>query len=88
MRITQVKIVSIDGDRDKLVAYAEITIDDCFCVRDLKILRQPTGYRVAMPQAKLKNGRYKDIAFALDAKTKKLIEDAVIAGYQKVLAGS
>jgi DNA-binding cell septation regulator SpoVG len=39
-----------------------------------------------MPQAKLKNGRYKAIASALDPKTKKMIEDAVIAEYEK-LAG-
>ena len=55
-------------------------------MRDLKILRQSTGYRVAMPQVKLKNGKYKEIASALDVKTRKIIEDAVIAEYEK-LAG-
>jgi len=82
MRITQVRILPID--RDKLLGYAEITIDDCFCGRDLNILRQPTGYRVAMPRVKLKNGKYKELAFALDAGTQKMIEEAVIAEYEKV----
>ena len=39
-----------------------------------------------MPRGKLKNGAYKEIAFALDAKTRKMIEDVVIAEYEK-LAG-
>ena len=37
-----------------------------------------------MPQAKLKSGKYKEIAFALDAKTRKIIEETVIAEYEKV----
>ena len=37
-----------------------------------------------MPQAKLNKGKYKEIAFALDAKTRKMIEEAVIAEYEKV----
>ena len=82
MQITQVKIARIDGPN--LLGYAEITIDDCFRVRDLRIFRRPTGYSIAMPQAKLNNGKYKEIAFALDAKTRKMIEDTVIAEYEKV----
>ena len=82
MRITLVNIVQID--EGNLVAYADITIDDCFRVRDLKLFRGPTGYKIAMPQAKLKNGRSKEIAFALDAQTPKKIEDAVTAEYEKV----
>jgi stage V sporulation protein G len=82
VRITQVNIVQID--EGNLVANADITIDDCFRVRDLKIFRRPNGYYIAMPQAKLKNGRYKEIAFALDAQTRKKIEDMVTAEYEKV----
>jgi stage V sporulation protein G len=77
---------SIGGDRGKLVAYAEITIDDCFLVRDLKISHRPPGYYITIPQVKLKNGKYKVIAFATDAGMRKMIEDAVIAEYEK-LAG-
>jgi DNA-binding cell septation regulator SpoVG len=82
MRITQVKIARVDGP--DVLGYAEITIDDCFCVRDLIIFRQPRGYRIAMPRVKLQSGRYKEIASALDAKTRKMIEDTVIAEYKKV----
>ena len=67
MRITQVRIYPIDGPN--LLGYAEITIDDCFCVGDLIIFRKPKGYRIAMPRVKLQSGKYKEIASALDAQT-------------------
>jgi stage V sporulation protein G len=82
MRITRVKIVPIDAGN--LVAFADITIDNCFRVRDLRILRRPSGYHIAMPQLRESGGKYKDIAFALDAKTRKMIEEIVTAEYEKV----
>jgi DNA-binding cell septation regulator SpoVG len=82
VRITEVKIIPIDTG--KTVAYAEITIDNCFRVRDLKIVRRPTGYSIAMPHAKQQNGRDKEIVFGLDPKTRKMIEAAVLSEYEKV----
>jgi stage V sporulation protein G len=82
MIITRVKIFPIAGRN--LVAYAEITFDDCFSVRDFRILRAKAGYRVEMPQA-LEKGRRREIASALDAQTRKMIEQAVIAEYEKVV---
>jgi stage V sporulation protein G len=82
MRITQVKIVPLD--EGKLMGYADITIDNCFRVKDLKIFRQATGYYVAMPQVKGKDGKYRQIVFAINAKTRTMIEEAVIAEYEKV----
>lgn len=84
MRITQVKIAPVKGTI--LVGYAEIILDDCFCVRDLKILRRAAGYYITMPGTKSKDGKYMEIAFGLDAATRKMIADAVIAEYERVLA--
>jgi stage V sporulation protein G len=82
MKITRVRIAPVHV-KNKLLGYAEIVIDDCFCVRDFKIIRQRTGYHIAVPQVKLENGSFKDIAFALDAETRIMIENAVIAEYEK-----
>ena len=81
MQITQVKIFQIDGGN--LVAYANITIDDFFRVNDFRIFRRPTGYYITMPQAKEKDGKYREVAYALNPETLKMIEDAVIAEYEK-----
>jgi len=82
MRITRVKIVPIDAGNP--VAFADITIDNSFRVRDLKIFRQPTGYYIAMPQIRARDGKSRETAYALNAKTRKMVEDAVIAEYEKV----
>ena len=84
MKITHVRTLPVKG-KDDLLGYAEITIDDCFRVKDIRILQRPTGYKITMPQAKLKNGAFKEIASALDDKTQKMIEGVVIAEYEKVV---
>jgi DNA-binding cell septation regulator SpoVG len=83
MRITQVNIVPID--RGDLVAYAEFTIDNCFRVREVKLFRRAGDYSIGMPQTKEK-GRYREVASALNAKTRKMIEDALVVEYQKIVA--
>jgi DNA-binding cell septation regulator SpoVG len=84
MKVTSVRVLTTD--EGNLLAYADITINHSFMVRDLKIFRRPRGYFVAMPQVKQTNGKYREIAFAINAKTRKMIEEAVIAEYKKVTA--
>jgi stage V sporulation protein G len=82
MRITKVRIVRLDGETR--LAFAEITLDDCFRVRGLEIVRHQGGVAVKMPEAKLKGGVIGEVAFALNAQTRRMIEDAVIVEYEKV----
>ena len=84
MKVTSVRVLTTN--EGNLLAYADITIDNCFRVRDLKIFRRPIGYFVAMPQVKQEDGTYREIAFAINAKTRKTIEEAVIDEYKKVAA--
>ena len=46
MRVTDVKIKLAQGD-DKLLAFASVTFDDCFVVRDIKVIRGTKGVFVA-----------------------------------------
>lgn len=84
MKVTSVRILTTN--EGNLLAYADITIDRCFAVQDLQIFRRPRGYFVAMPQVKQEDGTYREIAFAINAKTRKMIEEAVIDEYKKVAA--
>ncbi len=52
MNITEVHIKLVDQPGDKLLAFANITIDDCMVVRDLKVIDGPKGLFVAMPSRK------------------------------------
>ncbi len=53
MKITEVKIFQKEED-DKLRAFATVTFDDCFVVRDIKIIEGSKGFFVAMPSRRVK----------------------------------
>lgn len=83
MKITEVKVFPVNEDR--LKAYASITIDDCFVVRDLKIIQGTSGLFVAMPSKKRKDGQFRDIAHPLNQGTRAEIEDLVFEAYENEL---
>jgi stage V sporulation protein G len=53
VNITEVRIKLMESSEDRLRAFCSITIDDCFVVRDLKIIDGTSGPFVAMPSRKL-----------------------------------
>lgn len=53
MEITEVRIKLMDEPGERLKAFCSITFDDCFVVRDLKIIDGSNGPFVAMPSRKL-----------------------------------
>jgi len=83
MKVTEVKVYPVNEER--LKAYAAITIDDCFVVRDLKIIQGTSGLFVAMPSKKRKDGQFRDIAHPLNKETREEIEDLVFEAYENEL---
>jgi stage V sporulation protein G len=83
MRITDVKVFPVNEER--LKAYVTITLEDCFVVRDLKIIKGNEGLFVAMPSKKRKDGQFKDIAHPLNAETRADIEKAVFDAYEEAI---
>jgi stage V sporulation protein G len=83
MKITEVNIFPVNEDR--LKAYVSITIDSCFVVRDLKIIRGNVGLFVAMPSKKRKDGQFKDVAHPLNQETREAIEKAVFEAYENAV---
>mgnify|MGYP003950476083 CR=1 FL=1 len=79
MKITEVKVFTVN--EDKLKAYVTIVLDDCFVVRDLKVIHGTSGLFVAMPSKKRKDGTYKDIAHPLNQETRAEVEKTVLEAY-------
>ena len=84
MDVTEVRVFPVEEER--LKAYATITLDHCFLVRDLKIIYGNKGLFVAMPSKKRKDGTYQDTAHPLNRDTRRMIEDAVLGEYERVRA--
>ena len=83
MNITEVRVFPVSEER--LKGYATIIFDDCFIVRDLKIIHGNTGLFVAMPSKKRKDGTFKDTAHPLNNTTRRMIEERVLDEYRKEL---
>jgi stage V sporulation protein G len=84
MDITDVKIFPVE--EEKLKAYVTITLDDCFVVRDLKVIQGTSGLFVAMPAKKRKDGTYKDIAHPLNTDMRARMERVILDQYDRSLS--
>ncbi len=85
MDITEVRVFPVTNE-ERLKAYATITIDHSFLIRDLRVINGNTGLFVAMPSRKMKDGTFKDIAHPLNSETRQMIESKVLAAYERELA--
>lgn len=55
MEVTEVRVFLRNKDNNKkLKAYVTVTFDDCFVVRDVKVIEGSKGLFVAMPSTKMK----------------------------------
>ncbi len=54
MKITEVRVFQRENQDRKLKAFATITFDDCFVVRDIKIIEGSKGLFVAMPSRRMR----------------------------------
>ena len=79
MEITEVKVFPVN--EEKLKAYITIILDNCFVVRDLKVISGAAGLFVAMPSKRRKDGVYKDIAHPLNQQTRAVMEKRVLEAY-------
>ncbi len=85
MEITEVKVFPVN--EDKLKAYVTVTFDHCFIVRDLKVIDGNTGYFVAMPSKKRKDGTFRDIAHPLNSECREKLETIVLDAYRNETSG-
>jgi stage V sporulation protein G len=53
VKVTDVRIKLMEDSRERLYAFCSITIDECFVIRDLKIIEGQNGPFVSMPSRKL-----------------------------------
>jgi len=83
MEITEVKVFPIQ--EEKLKAFVSVVFDHCFMVNDIKIIQGRDGLFISMPSRKKKNGEFKDVAHPLNNETRRMIEEKVLAEYDRAL---
>ncbi|HEX9912194.1 MAG TPA: septation regulator SpoVG [candidate division Zixibacteria bacterium] len=83
MEITEVRITL--RDEEKLKAFANITFDNSFVIRGLKVINGNQGYFVSMPSRKRTDGTHQDIAHPVNNEMRRLIEEKVLQAYESEL---
>jgi stage V sporulation protein G len=86
MKVTEVRIRPANEEFVK--AYASICFDNCFLVHDIRVIKGPTGLFISFPNRTQSEGGQRDIAFPVNAETRNMIEQAVLAEYEKAVAPS
>lgn len=85
MKITEVKVYPAkEGGR--LKAYATIVFENCFIVRDLKVIEGNKGLFVSMPSRRRKDGTFRDIVHPLNSEMRSTIEETVIKEFNQAAA--
>ena len=97
MEVTNVK-VKVMHTEGNLKAYATITFDDEFVVKDIKVIDGKKGIFIAMPSKPIKNRKvedvesaeemerlHKDIAHPINTQAREKIQTAILKAYEEAL---
>jgi stage V sporulation protein G len=86
-RVThRVEAVVFEVDLGVRQSYASICFDDCFLVHDIRVIKGPTGLYISFPNRTHSEGGQRDIAFQVNAEMRDMMEQAVLAEYEKIVA--
>lgn len=83
MKITSVDVFLKENSRMK--GLASVKLDDCFVVKDIRIIEGDEGLFIAMPSKKKADGEYKDIAHPITQECRQMFQDAIIKAYDEKL---
>lgn len=86
MKITEIRISLRDDE--KLKAFVSITLDNCFVIRGLKIIRGNKGLFVAMPSRRKPDGTFQDLAHPINNATRSWVEGEILEQYRLELERS
>jgi len=84
LNITEIRVKKINkGD---LLAAASICIDDCFIVREIKLLNGKNGRYISMPKRRVKNRDFKqDFSYPINEETRVQLLEAISEQYDDTI---
>jgi stage V sporulation protein G len=72
-------------NEERLKAFASVTFDNCFVVRNMKVVMGNKGVFLCMPSRKLADGTHKDMVHPITQEFRKYLEDNVLKAYEEEL---
>ncbi|MBN1482423.1 hypothetical protein EH223_10320 [candidate division KSB1 bacterium] len=83
MRITEINIKL--REEPKLKAFVNVTFENVFSVKGLKIINSKKGLLLCMPSRKVEDGTQRDIAHPISKEFRAQLEREVLGEYERVL---
>jgi len=83
VEITEIRVTLRDEER--LKGFANVTFDNAFVVRGMKIMQANINYFGAMPSRRRSNGTHQDVAHPINSDMRHMIEEQVLEAYEKEL---
>ncbi|MBN1560256.1 SpoVG family protein [candidate division KSB1 bacterium] len=83
MRITEINIKL--REEPKLKAFVNVTFENVFSVKGLKIISSKKGLLLCMPSRKVEDGTQRDIAHPISKDFRTQLETEVLNEYERVL---
>ena len=83
MEITEITVTL--RNEEKLKAFVNITFDNQFVVRGLKVIKGSDGFFISMPSRKMPDGTFRDIAHPINKGFRDFVEKVIIEEYNKTL---
>ena len=80
------EIRSIFEDGGKLKAVSNLVLEDCFVVRNVRVIDGKNGLFVSLPSRQNADGKYSDICFPIRSEVQEQIEKEVLDAYHEALA--
>lgn len=88
MNITDVRITKADSLNGKLLAYADVTVNDCIAIHGVKIIKGDDKNFIAFPSVRRTNKEkgivYSDIVHPLNQDTRSKFEEAIFKEFSKI----
>jgi len=81
VEITEIRLTM--RNEEKLKAFANVTFDNAFVIRGMKIISGNKGLFISMPSKKRPDGTYQDIAHPVNTDMRRRVEKAVLDAYDK-----
>lgn len=83
MEITEITVTL--RNEDKLKAFVNVTFDDQFVIRGMKIIKGSNGFFVSMPSRKMPDGSFRDVAHPITKEFRQFIEKIILEKYNQQL---
>ena len=77
------EIKKVFEDQDKLRAVASVVLDDCFVVKNVRVVDGAKGLFIFMPSRRNVKGEFSELCFPLSAELRRELSDAVLQAYRE-----